>query len=67
MVWFLTGHSDPEKLKSTAQDVQGMTAQQLEKRQAELKVIWLFTDVAFLISMHMMRPAFIKSLNLFMG
>ncbi|CAM6088552.1 unnamed protein product [Calypogeia fissa] len=39
MLQWAIGHADPEKLKSTAQDVQGMTPQQLEKRQAELKEI----------------------------
>ncbi|CAM6095037.1 unnamed protein product [Calypogeia fissa] len=37
MLQWAIGHADPEKLKSTAQEVQGMTPQQLEKRQAELK------------------------------
>lgn len=37
MLQWAIGHSDPEKLKTNAQEVQGMTAQQLEKRQSELK------------------------------
>lgn len=40
-----SGHSDPEKLKETAQDVQRTSPDELKKRQMEIKVrfVFLFT------------------------
>lgn len=39
---FLLGHSDPAKLKETAQDVQHLSPNELKRRQEEIKVniIW---------------------------
>lgn len=37
MLQWAIGHSDPEKLKETAQDVQRMSASDLKRRQMELK------------------------------
>ncbi|KAF8040994.1 hypothetical protein BT93_B3035 [Corymbia citriodora subsp. variegata] len=37
MLQWAIGHSDPEKLKETAQDVQRMSTSDLKKRQMELK------------------------------
>ncbi|KAG6557576.1 hypothetical protein Mapa_000852 [Marchantia paleacea] len=37
MLQWAIGHADPEKLKGSAQEVQRMTPQELEKRRAEIK------------------------------
>lgn len=39
---FALGHSDPKKLKESAQDHERLSSTELQKRQMEIKVIQLF-------------------------
>lgn len=47
---FVLGHSDPEKLKESAQSHQKLSPSELQKRQLEIKVIQVFyvCDLYFL-------------------
>ena len=43
------GHSDPVKLKESAEDVQRLSASELQKRQLELKVIIFSNNKVWLV------------------
>lgn len=49
-----SGHSDPEKLKETAQDVQRLSPNELKERQVEIKVsfLWWSSNLILILKLY---------------
>lgn len=49
-----SGHSDPDKLKESAEDVQRMSPHDIKKRQMEIKVCRIFFFLCVRFFLHTM-------------